>query len=93
MAGASRARTVREEKQFTEDKKKLKHSAKRLDEILFGVIWTLSRIPESFGNVSGTMLYLAKTDAAPDAPSLYIWYTFDDDYIYLLSVELAPAPE
>jgi hypothetical protein len=93
MAGTSRARTIREEKQFVEEKAKLKHTAKRLDEVLFGVTWALCRKPDSFPNVPGTKLYLAKTDGTADTSGLFIWFTFDAEVVYLLSIEEAANPE
>jgi hypothetical protein len=89
MAGGFKARTIREEKQFSEEKRKLSRTAKRLDEVLFGVTWTLCRKPESFLNIPGTSLYLAKTDATPDTPALYIWFRFDDEHVFLQSIEEA----
>lgn len=90
MAGGSKARTIREEKQFADQKAKLKHSAKRLDEVLSGLIWTLCRKPDSFPNVPGSNLYLAKTDGTSDTPGLFVWFTFDEDTVFLLSIEEAP---
>jgi hypothetical protein len=49
-------RGIVEQEQFKADKKKLKHSAKRLDEILEGVIWTLARLPECYPHIPGTNL-------------------------------------
>jgi len=93
MAGGFKARTLREEKQFAEEKAKLKHSAKRLDEVLSGLSWTLARRPDSFPNVPGLKLYLAKTDPFPGTPALFVWFTFDEDMVYLLSIEEAARPE
>jgi hypothetical protein len=91
MAGQFKARTIREEKKFTEEKRNLKHSAKRIDEVLAGVTWTLCRKPESFLNIPGTKLYLAKTDEFPNNPGFYIWFTFDSETVFLHSIEEAPA--
>ena len=60
---AADLREIVEQPQFREDKKKFKHSAKRLDEILEGIVWTLARLPECYPNIPGTNVYLAKTDS------------------------------
>jgi hypothetical protein len=86
-------REIVEEDQFKEDKKKLKkHSPKRLDEVLDGVTWVLARRPESFSQIPGTDVYMAKTDPF-GIPALYIWFTFDEDHVYLESIEEAPIPK
>ena len=85
MAGPYR--TIREGKGFAEQKKNLRHSAKRLDEVLDGVTWALCRKPDCFPGLPDIKLYLAKTDPFPDVPALYIWYTFDDDTVTLLGIE------
>ena len=68
-------------------------SAKRLDEVLNGITWALSRRPESFPKVEGLDLYVAKTEDAPDAPALRVWFTFDDEVVRLLYIEVAPDSE
>lgn len=93
MAGPFKARTIREENQFSEEKKRLGKTAKRLDEILSGVLWAVSRRPESFLNIPDSKLYLAKTDNFPRHSGFYIWFTFDDEAVYLRSIEEAPSPE
>ncbi len=88
---AGKYRTVREEDEFKTAKKKLRRSTKRLDEILDGVFWVLCRKPESFHNIPGRMLYVAKTDPVPGGiPGFYIWYTLDDEMVFLLGIEETP---
>ena len=87
MDGKFRAREVIEEKTFEIEKQLISRSVKGLDEILFGITWTLSRKPETFPQVPGLDLYLAKTDATPRFPSLSIWFTFDDRCVRLLFIE------
>lgn len=87
MVGPSSFRTVREESTFSEEKERISRSAKRLDEVLSGVIWTLCRAPDSFQKVSDLDLYLIKTDAAPGVPALRVWYTFNDNEVHLMFIE------
>jgi hypothetical protein len=93
MGGPFKARQIIEEKQFEEEKKRIARSAKRLDEVLFGITWAIARKPESFSQVPGLNLYLAKTDGLPGTPALYIWFTFNKDSATLLSIEPAPKTE
>ncbi len=93
MAGRLKARTLREEKSFSDDKKRLSKSAKRLDEILDGIIWVLARNAESFSIIPGTVLGLAKTDKFPGHDAYYVWFTFDEDTVYLQRIEKAPTEE
>jgi hypothetical protein len=86
-------REVVEQPRFRDEKKKLKPSAKRLDEVLDGVIWTLARSPESYANIPGTKLYLAKTESADGVTGLFIWFTFNDNQVFLESIEPAPVAE
>jgi hypothetical protein len=60
-----------------------------MDDILEAVTWALSTNPEQFFRVwDNRDLWLAKTDAFPDAPRMRIWFTFDDRSVTLLSIEL-----
>jgi len=93
MAGQSRARDIREEEAYKDAKQRIRHTARRLDEILSGVTWVMARKPESFPKIPGLDLYVAKTDPSPDAPALYVWFTFDDTTVSLLLVEESPEPE
>ena len=85
----SKFREIIEEKQFADEKRKISKSLKRLDEILDGVTWILCRKPESFHNIPDTPLWLAKTDPFPGHPALQVWFTFDDDSVNLLSIEIS----
>jgi len=87
MAGSPSYRTVREEKSFSVEKERISRSAKRLDDVLSGIVWALCRAPESFEKVSDLGLYLIKTDAAPGIPRLRVWYTFNDTEVHLLFIE------
>jgi hypothetical protein len=92
MGGTFKARQIVEEEQFAQEKKNLRHSAARLDEILFGITWVMARRPDSFPQVPGLKLYVARTDSFPGAPPLHVWFTFDDTNVHLLSIEEMPLP-
>lgn len=93
MDGTFKAREVIEEESFALERERISCSAKRLDEILFGITWALCRKPESFPQVQGLDLYLAKTDAFSDTPAVNVWFTFDDKYVHLLFVEIVSDSE
>lgn len=93
MAGQSNAREIIEEKTFDAEKHRVARSARRLDEMLRGLTWAVSRKPESFPKVHELNLYLAKTEDAPDAPAVNVWFTFDDQTVHLLYIELATDTE
>jgi hypothetical protein len=90
---AAEFREVIERRQFQQEKGKLKHSEKRLDEMLDGIIWTLARLPESYPQIPGTDLYLAKSDAVPGVAGLYIWFRYNENQVFLESIEAAPIAE
>jgi hypothetical protein len=93
MDGTFKAREIIEEESFGIEKERISKSAKRLDDVLFGIIWVLSRKPESFPQVTGLDLYLAKTDDIPGSPALNVWFTFDDQQVRLLFIEFATDSE
>jgi hypothetical protein len=88
-SGQFKARTIRESSGFTQQKQRVEPNARRLDDQLRSVTWALARKPELFPKVGRTKLHCIKTDPWPDAPRLRIYYTFDDDFVDLLWVEIA----
>jgi hypothetical protein len=80
-------RTIRQEPKFDDQIKTLGISHSRLDEVLDGVCFALARHPESFENVKGTNLSILKTAVYPGAPSLRIFFTYDECEVHLLAVE------
>lgn len=93
MNGQFKARTIRESREFAQQKKQIQPDARRLDDQLCSLTWVLSRKPETFFKVGRTKLYCAKTDPWPDAPRLRLYYTFDDDSVDLLWIEIAESTE
>jgi hypothetical protein len=87
--GQFKARDIRESSEFVQQKERIQSDARRSDEQLFAVTWALSRKPESFPKVGKSNLHCMKTDPWPDAPRLRVYYTFDDDLVNLLWIEIA----
>jgi hypothetical protein len=84
--------TIREGELFTHQKDLIEPDAKRMDEVLFGVMWALGRDPTQFANVRGR-LWIAKTDPYPGAPRLRIWFKLEGMLVELLSIELIENPD
>ena len=89
MTGQFKARTIRESRGFAQQKKRIQPNARRLDDQLLSITWALARKPELFSKIGRTKLYCIKTDPWPDAPRLRLYYTFDDDLVNLLWIEIA----
>jgi hypothetical protein len=81
-----RSYEIRESELFTYQRDAINQDVRRMDEILAGVMWALGRNPQQFSNILGK-LWLAKTDAYPDAPRLRIWFKLDSPLVELLSIE------
>ena len=91
MREPCRTRNCIEEDTFEKGKQSIAKSVKRLDEILDGITWVMANAPDSFLNIPGTNLWLAKTDPALDAPAIWVWFTFDDGAVHLQLIEKAPS--
>ena len=80
-------RTIREEPKFDEQRAKLGVSHKRLDEVLAAFHYALCHAPERYPRVPGTTLRVLKTSVYPGAPSLRIFFTFDEHEVHLITIE------
>lgn len=78
---------IREEPAFGESLAALAISHKRLDDAIEGVCFGLSHQPEVYPVVPGTALRVVKTPALPNAPSLRIFFTIEEDVISLVEVD------
>jgi hypothetical protein len=80
-------RTIRQEPKFDEQLEGLGVSCKRLDAILEGVGFALARAPEAFERVPGTLVSILKTAVHPGAPSVRIFFTYNEHEVHLLMIE------
>lgn len=79
---------------FDEEKCTIEPDAKRFDEMMRSVEWVLIREPGHFPEVPGTNgLHMLKTDEFPSAPAVRIWYTYDDQEIFLHSIEIVDGED
>ena len=84
------ARTIIESEPFKTARRLLPFDVKRLDEILIGVLWELSRRPQDFPWVPQTnklLRYIVVEPFQPDTPTLCIWYTFDKHTVTLEHID------
>lgn len=79
-----------ESSEFDKHKTQIMKDAKRLDDILWGVTFTLACNPELYPAVDGTEIRIAKTDPAPGAPPLTVYFKEFEDKIVLLDIEITP---
>lgn len=91
MAGRRGPRSVFEEPGFTAGRLALVPDTKRWDEFWRTVEWALALDPAGFDQVPGLNLWVIVSEPSPGTgfPYLRVFYSFDDDYIYLKWVELA----
>lgn len=82
-----RFRVIRQEPKFDEQLAVLGISHKRLDEAMEAVTFGLSHDPARYPIIPGTMLHVIKTPVYPDAPSLRIFFTFDENEVHLIHAE------
>ena len=83
------ARSIREDEVFLEAKAKLGISHPRLDDVMSGFGLSVALNPERYPvAVEGTNLRLVKTEAREGVPGFLIYYTYDEEYVHLLNIEL-----
>ena len=80
-------RTVREEPLFLEQLAKIEPDVQRADEFLEGVVWLLSREPGYGTQIqTGSSVWAVPAVFSPAMNQLTVYYTFDNNQVYLLSI-------
>jgi hypothetical protein len=82
-------RTVVFDERFERDLAAIERNVRRADEFVEGAVTILSREPESGCLLEGSQVWFIcghTVDAA-------LYYTFDDDHVYFLSIEKTKLPE
>jgi hypothetical protein len=82
------ARNCVEEATFADQKAKLGVTVRRLDEILEGALLKIARFPERSFPTPGTSLCSELTRPFPDAPIVWLLFSYDDEAVYLRWIEL-----
>lgn len=84
-------RGIVEEARFVEDLAEIEADAARADEFIDGAKWVLGREATRGTCVgSGSCVWFLPMNDVPNAPSLILYYTFDEKRVYFLSVQVAP---
>ena len=81
-------REIWHEQQFSRELHDLEASIRRADEFLKGADWILCRYPEAGTKISDSppVWFLPIVDI-PGLPSIAIYYTFDDENVWYLSIQ------
>jgi hypothetical protein len=82
-------RTIIRDKRFEQEMAGIVRGVRRADEFLEGAETILSRQPESGFQLEGSSVWFISGHTV----DLAIYYTFDDDNVYLLSVQRVIPPE
>lgn len=81
-------RTIIESKHFESNRNKINSDVRRMDGVLEGVIWVLSRNPKKGQETSVNGIFAIKTDGTGfGEPSLVIYYCFNDQNVILLDIQ------
>lgn len=84
-------RTVIREHRFDEELRRIEPDARRADAFVEAAEWALSRDPEQGIPVRpSSPIRLLFQMELPDSPPLALYYRFDDQYVYLLSIVISP---
>jgi len=86
-------RDIREEDEYKDAIKSLRISYQRLDEALLGISEVLCTHPEKFPSLRGYRLHRVRLSAFPGIPELSIYFTYDDDCVYLMDAQLQSEEE
>ena len=86
-------RTVIEDHTFWEQARLLQPAAKRLDEVIDGVVWLVANHAEACPVIQGK-LRVAFTNPFPDAPAVRIFFSITDENTCTLHwIEYLPIKE
>lgn len=86
-------RTIREEEEYTRSIKALRINYQRLDSALGDMAQKVRSHPDEFPALPGWRLHRIRIKEFPGLPELAIFFTYDDDMVYLLDACLVPDEE
>jgi len=88
----SKLREIIEEFQFTDELRELMPDFVRADEFVEGAKFVLSRNPE-YGSLVGRNVWFLPMWSVEEGRSLSLYYTFDSEHVFLLSIQIATSGE
>lgn len=83
-------RTCCWEHRFEEELKQIEPNSKRADDLISGIDWVLARNPEEGNNINGSVVWQIVSRDIPKRRHLVIFYTFNDENVFFLSVIQSP---
>ena len=86
---SDRIRTVVFDKRFEEELKQIESHVRRADEFVEGAVAILARDPEAGFRLEGSQVWFIGGHTVDAA----LYYTFDADHVYFLSIEKTQLPE
>jgi hypothetical protein len=91
MSDGSDLRSIIKEHRFEEELRAIEPDARRADDFVEAAEWTLSRAPIVGKQVAPeSCVWLLPMNDVSDSPPLDLYYTFDDERVYFLSIQIAP---
>ena len=84
-----KSRTIIRDKRFEREMAEIERNVRRADEFLEGAEIILSREPERGCPLEGSNVWFISGHTV----DLALYYTFDEDYVYFLSVQKTVLPE
>lgn len=85
-------REIVEEHRFAEELRAVEKDARRADEFIDGAKWVLSRDPNQGTRIGKTHVYFLPVADSPITDPVVLYYTFDDEHVYLLSIQKTTYP-
>lgn len=83
-------RTIIESHEYYNNRNRIEPDIKRMDDILFGVIWALSRDPNIGHATESKGIYAITTDAYMESDQpLIIYYIFNHEKVVLLDIAIS----
>ena len=83
-------RSICWEERFEREFREIMPDVRRADEFLAGIDWKLSRDPSvGVQAFSDSKIWLLFMHDLPGSPGLTLYYRFDDQYVYLLSIQIS----
>lgn len=89
----AKRRCIREEQEYADAISALRISYRRLDEAIGSIADVLCQHPERYPHLRGFRLHRVRLAGFPGIPGLSIYFTYDDDYVFLMDAQLFSEDE
>jgi hypothetical protein len=85
-------REIVEEAQFATELKAIEKNARKADEFIDGAKWVLCREPRAGIRIGKTHVFFMPIADSPVVDPVVLFYTYDADHVYLLSIKKTTYP-